>query len=461
MSSSTPAIASGTGRQFDLEVYIANYAGHTKIDRLAFIAEQAESVLKPEVSRDVSMEAYRLALEELKKTSNATKYKELTEKAAAAFGAETFSVDEAWIESVQKKSEAREKKLDMELHAYKQNLIKESIRMGHNDLGDFHYDCGDLTQALKSYFRTRDYCTTAKHIIQMCLNVIKVCVEMQNFNFVSSYVTKAESGQEASDPTIAAKLKACSGLANLESGKYKYAARKFLETGTELASNFSEVIVAHDVAVYGGLCALATFDRQELKIKVLDNTVFKNFLELVPEVRELINDFYSSRYSSCLDYLSALKPELMLDIHLYDHVEKLYSMIRNKALIQYFMPYVSVDLNHMAAAFKTTVASLENELADLIMNNLISARIDSHNKILYAKHADQRTVTYNKAAELGSAYLRHTQSTLLRIDMLRNDIIVKKESGHGGASGYQPVQPHRYGGGMHSAASHPDVAMRD
>lgn len=34
----------------------------------------------------------------------------------------------------------------------------------------------------------------------------------------------------------------------------------------------------------GGLCALATFDREELKSKVIANLGFKEFLELVPEV---------------------------------------------------------------------------------------------------------------------------------------------------------------------------------
>ena len=53
------------------------------------------------------------------------------------------------------------------------NLIKESIRMGHTFLGEFFYEKGDLNAALKCYIRTRDYCTTSKHIITMCLNVIK------------------------------------------------------------------------------------------------------------------------------------------------------------------------------------------------------------------------------------------------------------------------------------------------
>lgn len=50
--------------------------------------------------------------------------------------------------------------------------------MAHNDLGDFYYQRGDLANALKCYVRTRDYNTTTKHVIQMCLNVIRVSIGM-------------------------------------------------------------------------------------------------------------------------------------------------------------------------------------------------------------------------------------------------------------------------------------------
>ena len=66
-------------------------------------------------------------------------------------------------------------------------------RRGHDDLGDHYLDCGDLSNALKCYSRARDYCTSAKHVVTMCLNVIKVSVYLQNWSHVSSYVTKAES----------------------------------------------------------------------------------------------------------------------------------------------------------------------------------------------------------------------------------------------------------------------------
>lgn len=44
---------------------------------------------------------------------------------------------------------------------------------------------------------------------------------------------------------------------------------QFLETGPELGNHYNEVIAPQDVATYGGLCALATFDRMELKAYVL------------------------------------------------------------------------------------------------------------------------------------------------------------------------------------------------
>ena len=68
---------------------------------------------------------------------------------------------------------------------------QESIRRGHDDLGDHFLDCGDLANALKCYSRARDYCTSGRHVVNMCVNVIKVSVYLQNWSHVVSYVNKA------------------------------------------------------------------------------------------------------------------------------------------------------------------------------------------------------------------------------------------------------------------------------
>ncbi|PIN22003.1 hypothetical protein CDL12_05303 [Handroanthus impetiginosus] len=293
--------------------------------------------------------------------------------------------------------------------------------MGYNDFGDFYHAHGQLGEAFKNYVRTRDYCTMSKHIIHMCLKAILVSIEMGKFTHVVSYVSKAEQSQGAVGPVTIAKLHCAAGLAHLEGEKYKLAAWKFLETGPELGNNYTEVISPQDTATYGSLCTLASFDRAELKSKVIDNINFRNFLELVPQIRELINDSYTSHYPSCLEYLGNLKANLLLDIHLHDHVETLYEQIRSKALIQYTLPFVSVDLHMMANAFNTSIAGLEKELEALITNDLIQARIDSHNKILYARHADQRNGTFQRVLQTGSECDREVRAMLLRANLIKHD----------------------------------------
>nr|CBI50749.1 Cop11 protein [Citrus x paradisi] len=402
-----------SGEQLDIEAYAALYSGRTKIMRLLFIADRCGNA-------SMQLEALRMGYDEIKKGENTQLFREVVQKIDGPLGT-NYGPDPAWADSVDRRADLRKEKLESELNAYRTNLIKESIRMAYNDFGDFYYAHGQLGEAFRNYVRTRDYCTTAKHIIHTCLNAILVSIEMGQFTHATSYVSKAEQTPEALDPVSVAKLRCAAGLAHLEAKKFKLAARKFLETGAELGNNFTEVIAPQDVATYGGLCELASFDRTELKASIEYTLNFRNFLELVPEVRELIHDFCSSHYASCLDYLGNLKTNLLLAIHLHDHVEMLYNQIRHKALIQFTHPFVSVDLRMMANAFKTSVAGLGKELEALITDNQIQARIDSHNKMLYARHADQRNATFQRVLQTGNEFARDVRAMLLRANLLKHE----------------------------------------
>lgn len=95
----------------------------------------------------------------------------------------------------------------------------------------------------------------------------------------------------------------------------------------------------------------------------------------------MVRSFYSSQYTESLTILDKIRIDCMLDIHLYEKVGTLCEMIRQRALVQYTLPYISIDLGKMATAFSVSTTKLERELADLIMSNKISARIDSKEKV--------------------------------------------------------------------------------
>uniref|UniRef100_A0A667X3E3 COP9 signalosome complex subunit 1 n=1 Tax=Myripristis murdjan TaxID=586833 RepID=A0A667X3E3_9TELE len=397
----------------DLEQYASSYSGLMRIERLQFIAEHCPQL---------RAEALKMALSFVQRTFNLPRG-----------AADPPPLDKAWAESTRKKALLKLEKLDTDLKNYKGNSIKESIRRGHDDLGDHYLDCGDLSNALKCYSRARDYCTSAKHVINMCLNVIKVSVYLQNWSHVLSYVSKAESTPEIAEQrgerdcqsqAVLTKLKCAAGLAELASRKYKQAAKCFLLASFDHC-DFPELLSPSNVAVYGGMCALATFDRQELQRNVISSSSFKLFLELEPQVRDIIFKFYESKYASCLKMLDEIKDNLLLDMYLAPHVRTLYTQIRNRALIQYFSPYVSADMTKMAQAFNTTVGALEDELTQLILEGLINARIDSHSKILYARDVDQRSTTFEKSLHMGKEFQRRAKAMILRAAVLRNQIHVK------------------------------------
>lgn len=112
----TPATSTAS---FDFESYIANYTGHTKIERLIFIGEHC---------KELEADAYRVAVDELKKTTNTGLYRQLLEKAGDKLG-QGYRLDQAWVDSVDKKAQQTLERLEMDLNGHKTNLIKESIRV--------------------------------------------------------------------------------------------------------------------------------------------------------------------------------------------------------------------------------------------------------------------------------------------------------------------------------------------
>ena len=423
----------------DLDAYGSNYKGIAKLQRLLYIGKHCPSF---------AMDALRMCAGAVKSTHNVDMYREIMTRLTETFNQEDGGasapgqqpdIDNHWLDATTKRAIQKLDKLDQDLKTYKNNSIKESIRRGHDDLGDHYLDCGDFSNALKCYSRARDYCICAQHIVNMCMNVINVSLYMQNWPHVQTYVHKAESvpdliventttggsdKQKKSNSEILAKLKCASGLAELAQKQYKTAARLFLQVSFDHL-DYSEVLSAHDVAVYGGICALATFDRDELQKKVLSSSSFKQFLELQPQLRDILHKFYASQYATCLNLLDQMKDNLHLDIFLSPHIDKLYNQIRNRALIQYFSPYVSADLNKMSASFNTSVISLEDELTQLILDGQISARIDSRKKILYARDVDHRCSTFGKALQTGKEYECRIKALMLRTVVLQHQIQVK------------------------------------
>jgi COP9 signalosome complex subunit 1 len=202
--------------------------------------------------------------------------------------------------------------------------------------------------------------------------------ELQNiagYLFKAKQVTNIPESQKI-------KLESISAMVQLSQSNYKVAANMLCQLPFASSQFLWKYIAPKDVAIYGSFCALASFDRNELKTLVIENPSFKQFLELEPQVREMIRAFYSSKFKSCFETLNSLKNELSMDMFLASKIESMYNLIKSKAMLQYCSPFLSLDLHQMAEVFSCTVSELETQIASLITSNQLDARIDSHNKVI-------------------------------------------------------------------------------
>jgi hypothetical protein len=77
----------------------------------------------------------------------------------------------------------------------------------------------------------------------------------------------------------------------LANRKYKSAAKYFLQVSCDHC-DFSDIVSPNNVAVYAGLCALATFERDELQEKVMSSRfvgflIILDFIQVRPQMTEV------------------------------------------------------------------------------------------------------------------------------------------------------------------------------
>jgi COP9 signalosome complex subunit 1 len=314
--------------------------------------------------------------------------------------------------------------------------------MGNEDIGNHYHETGDLPAASKAYTRMRDYCTTPNHVASMLFKLINVSVERGDWLAVQANVhrlrnaqTKPED-QQKNQPKMAAAM----GLAQMHSGSYLEAANSFLSTDVSLSDTFNQIISPNDVAVYGGLCAMASMDRGDLQRRVLENSAFRNFLELEPHIRRAIAFFCNSKFRPCLDILEAYRTDYLLDIHLQRHVSELYMLIRTKAIKQYLVPFSRVTLTSMATVFAPEVIGGEaqptsvsspfvQELIRLVKKGVLGARIDLENGVLVSNQTDLRTDVQEKTLESLRSFNQEAHMRILRAGVLHAGLEVRGPEG--------------------------------
>lgn len=312
--------------------------------------------------------------------------------------------------------------------------------MGNEDLANHFFAIGDLSAAFKAYSKMRDYCTTPKHIAEMTLKQLYVSIAQSNWVVAQSYYLKVHALSLSDDERARYDpiLHACLGISHLMQASYKDAAVSFINVGPGYMTPDAQagivfqraVLTPNDVAVYGGLCALATMDRSELQRRVLENSSFRQFLELEPHIRRAISLFCASKYTACMSILESYRVDYMLDYFLQNHFMRLYWMVRSKSIVQWFSAFSIVTLDELAKAFPATQAkSIVDELVDMIRIGQLDARIDLVSNLLISPNQDARFTVMENALDIAKQAERSLRLRLHKVNMSAAGLEIRPPKG--------------------------------
>ncbi|EME80516.1 COP9 CSN1 signalosome subunit 1, partial [Pseudocercospora fijiensis CIRAD86] len=452
---------------FELESWSANYDGPLLPYRLLHIALRC---------KDLSKQALTLAVGYAKKGKDVQLYNRLTDAAANLGISDLAKQDTAWASRRDEENRREQSRLESELRGYKNNLIRESIRMGQEDLATHllltggpvpdptspqSLNSSGYNAAYNQFGKMRDYCTTPTHINAMNLRLLYTSVlqtvsaqlrgnsaTMHLQSVLINGVRLRSSGVKEEEQSKLTPLMCVSvGIANLGQGHYTEAAKSFLATSFDYHNlgpvqniDFERSVAnANDVAIYGGLCALATISRDELVEHVLGGP-FRAFLELEPHMRKAIGLYTTAKYQACINTLQRYYSDWNLDVFLGarspntigSHVDCLFARIRERSITAYFSSFSEVSLASLASTFpplSTAPDAMEVEVLNMIENGTLNARLDVVNGVLIAPQKEIRSATHLAAKTAAEEVERTLLLRLHKVNMTLAGLEIPKPKG--------------------------------
>ncbi|XP_050438750.1 COP9 signalosome complex subunit 1-like isoform X1 [Adelges cooleyi] len=405
---------------FNLEEYVDKYSGLTRINRIMFIAQHF-----PKICGD----ALRLALSYVLKTLNTELFKLVHYKLQNNFKIRQSDVHEHEfkhrLEIMSKKAACRYEHLDKKLRKSFTCSTRHNIYKNFMYIGDHFVERGDFTKATTCYVKAKDYVDQFSQFVSWHIKIIKVKIYLQDWSAVVRSI-KNESVFEDREKDSHLDISYCStlacirGLTDLKNRCYKSAADNFLEVNFYHYDDDFEVLTKNNVAIYCGLCALASFNRLELKDKIIDNKSFKPFFGLEPKIFDAIFQLHNIKYNAYLKTLDDIKPLLLLDMYIGSHIKTIYSAIGHNTMLEYLRPLDYVDIRKMAVCLNIPLPDLESKLVQLVQDGHINGSFDLLNKALSITYPNRSPEIYNKAMVKAKEINRYYHTNIIRRQVIHS-----------------------------------------
>ncbi|KAJ2311219.1 hypothetical protein IWW52_002432 [Coemansia sp. RSA 2704] len=405
-----------TLKGFDLQEYLGGYKGYAKIRRAIYAGERCP---------DLSVESYRVALGEVEQnTYDAKTFTHLCKTLSQLTGDDIDGSE--WSGRVNKLAKDQDTEIRGELERAKKQVSKRESLRAQKLYVELLQKRGMMDEAVRALQEGRNFCADVKDQALLHIDAARISQIMGRWLQVATYIQRTESVlPDPAEPT-ATELAVLRAQSSFGDCKWSVAVSELqaLSFDKMLSGGIFArgVVTARDIALYGTLAGLASLERDQIKAKLIDNVMFGQFLDNMPECQLLLQSYYNSKYADALARLSQIMSFCKLDPVIGPHVAALEQRIKDNIVVLYTQPFASIRMDSMAEALCfSSVKVLEDTLVRMIDSKLIQARIDGPTGFLVKHAVDPRDAALKRVDEMHQAFTLQAELMSARIQYLEEE----------------------------------------
>lgn len=324
--------------------------------------------------------------------------------------------DASQLQRMQSANQAKLQELDGKIKDAEENLGDTEVKEALTAKADYLCRIGSRAAAAEAYKKAEENTAGSGPKLDLVFSTLKSDIAFGDWHAVKQQLDKAKKlCDEGGDWERKNRLKVYEALFSMVSRDFKKAAELFLDSTATFGA--TELMSYENLIFYSVVTSVITLDRVNLKKRVVDAPEILTVIDSIPNLTSFLNSLYMCQYGSFFKAFSQIIDQINADPYLHTHLRYYVREVRIVAYSQFLDSYKSVTLESMAQSFGVSVAFIDHELADFIVSNRLTAKIDKVAGIVETNRPDAKNAQYQQTIRHGDLLLNRLQRLSKVVDL--------------------------------------------
>lgn len=319
-----------------------------------------------------------------------------------------WEVDDMLLGKMRAENEARLAELEQAISIAEENEGDTEVKDAMIAKAEYLADIGNQVEAAKAFDAAHEKTAGSGPKMDLVFSMLRLDLALGDWIGYKKELEKAwDLCAKGGDWERKNKLKVYQAIYLMATRQCKPAAEMFLNS---IATFTATELLSYDMCVfYTVILAVISLDRPSLMANVVENPEILAAIDSIPHLKDLLMSLYQCQYGEFFKSLADISDTINADMLLHPHYRFYLKEARVVVYAQYLQSYKSVKMDAMASTFGVSVEFLDDELAHLIVQGRLPAKLDRVDGVVFTTRPDPKNAAYQQTIRQGDHVLNKLQ----------------------------------------------------